>query len=74
MSEPCAPALAHTAPPAVHMVRGGRSDRWKPDEQQKLQAAVAAGLVQDTVLERAGHWVHTDDPAGLMAVVAPLCA
>jgi esterase len=64
--------LAHRAPPGVHMVRGGRSDRWKPDEQQKLADAVAAGVVVDTVLPSAGHWVHTDDPAGLMNVVLPL--
>lgn len=64
--------LAHRAPPGIHMVRGGRSDRWKPGEQQQLQAAVAAGRVTDVVVD-AGHWVHTDDPAGLMAVIAPLC-
>jgi pimeloyl-ACP methyl ester carboxylesterase len=65
--------LAHRAPPQVHMVRGGRSDRWRAEELQRLAQAVAAGVVVDTVLERAGHWVHTDDPEGLLAIVAPLC-
>jgi pimeloyl-ACP methyl ester carboxylesterase len=55
------------------MVRGGRSDRWRAEDLQRLAQAVAAGVVVDTVLERAGHWVHTDDPEGLLAIVAPLC-
>ena len=66
--------LAHHDKPAIHMVRGGKSDRWKPDEQARLQAAVDAGVVTDVVLPSAGHWVHTDDPEGLLAVIAPLCA
>ena len=66
--------LAHRGPPAIHMVRGGKSDRWKPEEQARLQTAVDVGAVTDVVLPAAGHWVHTDDPEGLLAVIAPLCA
>lgn len=70
------PALrAHAATgelPDVVFVRGGRSDRWSVDEAERLRAAVDDGVVVDHVLEKAGHWVHTDDPAGLLAIVAPL--
>jgi pimeloyl-ACP methyl ester carboxylesterase len=70
------PALrAHAATgelPDVVFVRGGRSDRWSADETERLRTAVADGVVVDHVLPFAGHWVHTDDPAGLLAIVVPL--
>lgn len=70
------PALvAHAAtgePPDVVLVRGGRSDRWSEDERARLVRAVADGVVVDHVLPSAGHWVHTDDPEGLLGVVVPL--
>jgi len=70
------PALrAHAATgelPDVVFVRGGRSDRWSADEQERLRAAVADGVVVDHVLDAAGHWVHADDPKGLLAILAPL--
>ncbi len=64
--------LAHRGAPRIVMVRGGRSDRWRDSERAQLTEAVAAGIVDDVVLERAGHWVHTDDPDGLMDIIAPL--
>lgn len=70
------PALrAHAATgelPDVVFVRGGRSDRWSADELDRLQRAIADGVVVDHVLPAAGHWVHTDDPDGLLAIVVPL--
>jgi esterase len=70
------PALrAHAATgelPDVVFVRGGRSDRWSAFEQERLREAVADGVVVDHVLDGAGHWVHTDDPEGLLAILAPL--
>lgn len=59
----------HTGTPALLMVRGGRSDRWSPDERQHLEAAVKNGQMKDVVLDRAGHWVHTDDPEGLLSAI-----
>ncbi len=61
-----------TTPPRIVFVRGGLSDRWSPEEQQRLTTAVQAGIVADHVLPQAGHWVHTDDPEGLLALVVPL--
>jgi esterase len=52
----------------VHLVRGARSDRWTEAELVRLAAAEADGVAV-TVLPRAGHWVHTDDPDGLLGVV-----
>ena len=59
---------AHHGPPKLHMVRGAKSDRWTADEQQRLHDAVAAGTLTDHVLQT-GHWVHTEDPEGLLQIV-----
>lgn len=52
--------------PQVHLVRAGRSDRWPPDVLAQLDALPhdARGTVH--LLPNAGHWVHVDDPGGLM--------
>lgn len=58
------------APPVgldVRIVYGARSDRFGPDERLRL-GALAPGQV--AVLPEAGHWLHADNPAGLMAVIA----
>lgn len=52
----------------VHLVRGGLSDRWTADELARVALAEASGVAV-TVLPRAGHWVHADDPDGLLGVV-----
>lgn len=59
---------AHTGRPQITMVRGAKSDRWTDDERTRLQQAVARGVVTDHVLPT-GHWVHTDDPEGLLQIV-----
>ena len=114
--------LRHRPSLAVHVVRGGRSDRWSDgelstgsspggaeftgsasragelstgsspggeeftgsasragelstgsspggDELRRLHEAVGAGVVVEHVLKKAAHWVHTDDPEGLLAVL-----
>ena len=53
----------------VHVVRGGRSDRFSPDELQHLDRVVAAGAVRAHILEKAGHWLHADDPEGLLELL-----
>jgi esterase len=62
------------APPSgvrVCMVRGGTSDRWRPDDVQRLEALARAGTIAHHVLPEAGHWLHTEDPDGLFALLAP---
>ncbi len=61
--------LAHRPDLAVHLVRGGKSDRWSAEEQERVAAAAATGVVVDHVVADAGHWVHTDDPEGLLHIV-----
>lgn len=60
---------AHRPGLDVHLVRGGRSDRWSAAELQQVQSAAAAGVVVDHVIENAGHWVHSDDPESLLQIV-----
>jgi esterase len=53
----------------VVMVRAGRSDRWRGDDVARLTRAAARGTVAEHVMENAGHWLHTDDPATLLALL-----
>lgn len=52
----------------VHVVRGGRSDRWSSDDLSHL--ARLRSLVNTTVLPQAGHWVHVDAARPLANAVA----
>lgn len=68
------PALDHpTERPRVHFVRGGQSERWTAADVARLERGRAAGLDLHT-LPNAGHWLHTDDPDGLFACMAPMFA
>jgi len=72
------PVVEHP-PPGVqlHLVQGGKSDRWSVQITSKLNqiAAQSGGAFQVHSLPKAGHWLHVDDPTGLMAIMLPrLCA
>ena len=55
----------------IHCVLGGRSDTVPARDQKRLQElASKTDTVALHVLERAGHWVHADDPEGLLELVA----
>ncbi|MEZ4469264.1 MAG: alpha/beta hydrolase [bacterium] len=62
--------LADPGPVRVHVVRAGRSDRWDAATLQRL----AASAVDVRVLPDAGHWLHVDDPEGLLALLDPTFA
>ncbi|MCA9538193.1 MAG: alpha/beta hydrolase [Myxococcales bacterium] len=53
---------------ALHLLAAGRSDRFSP---QALAHAAAAPGVTLHRLPTAGHWVHIDDPDGLLAMLLP---
>ncbi len=54
----------------VHVVLGGRSRAVSTADRARLAAlAAATPRVSVDVLPRAGHWLHVDDPNGLLAVV-----
>lgn len=58
--------LEHPPPGlGLHVVRAGRSDRW----DAATLARLARVPVDVQVLPKAGHWVHVDDPEGLMALL-----
>lgn len=51
----------------VELVRAARSDRWRPSEVDALGGGGVRGISLHT-LSNAGHWVHVDDPLGLLAL------
>ena len=66
------PAVEEPDPSRVRRVVavvGERSDAFDAEDRARLEAAAARGSVELHVLERAGHWLHVDDPEGLLAVV-----
>ena len=61
---PLVEATAHAT--QVHLVRGGRSDRWTDDEWARVGESSEKDNVFVHVVEDAGHWLHVDNPSGLM--------
>ena len=55
----------------MHAVLGGRSSVWSAADRARVQSAAAArpDRLRVHILEEAGHWVHVDDPEGLLHVV-----
>lgn len=60
----------------IEIVRAAKSDRWTPDIIARMKEAEAKKPenVSFHVLENAGHWLHTDNPSGLIAIMAPILA
>lgn len=67
-------------PPAgveVHIVRAAYSDRWSKKELSQLEAleqknqAPGEGTVKVHVLPDAGHWLHVENPNGLLNIILP---
>lgn len=58
-------------------MRAENSDRWDPDVVQQLECLASReadgseGKVSLHVLPKSGHWVHVDNPKGLLEIVAP---
>lgn len=75
------PVLEHTPKGMeIAIVRAEKSDRWDPDVIQQLEHVASKrdreteGKVSLHVLPNAGHWVHVDNPKGLLEIVAPKVA
>lgn len=64
----------------IAIVRAENSDRWDPETVQRLESLDARerggseGKVAVHVLPKSGHWVHVDNPRGLLEIVAPKIA
>ena len=54
---------------AIHLVRAVRSDRWTPSDLERLDALAERPGVRIHVMEDAGHWLHVDNPKGLMTLL-----
>ncbi|XP_062112726.1 uncharacterized protein LOC133823888 [Humulus lupulus] len=72
------PLLEH--PPKgmqIDIVRAEESDRWDQDTIQRLETlsslerGPSEGKVTAHLLPRSGHWVHVDNPKGLLEIMAP---
>jgi esterase len=64
--------LVEHPPPAVRLcfVLGGRSQSISNDTRTRLHALAERGVIDVFVLPEAGHWLHTDDPNGLLEILA----
>ncbi|EEF32059.1 valacyclovir hydrolase, putative [Ricinus communis] len=64
----------------IGIVVAEKSDRWKPDVIEQLESLAgrkgngSEGKVSLHVLANSGHWVHVDNPKGLLDIVAPKIA
>jgi pimeloyl-ACP methyl ester carboxylesterase len=62
------------APPdhlSIDLVQAERSDRWDLDSVKHIEALPAYGNTQVHLLENAGHWLHVDNPDGLIELMLP---
>ncbi len=53
----------------VHLVRAGRSDRWTPDVLDRLENLPPGNPTHVHLMPDAGHWLHADDPHGLIKLI-----
>jgi esterase len=59
-------------PPDIRLcfVLGGRSRSIPNGARERLHALAERGVIDVFVLPEAGHWLHTDDPHGLLDILA----
>ncbi len=55
--------------PRIEIVRAERSDRWDEPTLARLQALHGDVPTRLHVLPNAGHWLHADNPGGLLAMM-----
>lgn len=56
--------------PVIHWVIGEQSDRIGAAEIARARALPSEAQVDTHILPQAGHWVHVDNPAGLIELMA----
>ncbi len=68
------PALdAYDGAVRLHLIRAGQGGRFTTEDIAHLDALKRDGrITSHLVLPQAGHWLHTDDPSGLLALLTPL--
>lgn len=61
----------------INFVIAEKSDRWDNDTTKRLETVanqrqnVSEGKVATHLLRNSGHWVHTDNPKGLLDIMSP---
>ena len=55
--------------PELQLVVAERSDRWTPELRDRARALPPSTRVTYRELPNAGHWVHVDNPEGLLAML-----
>lgn len=63
------PYLSESGAPAVHLVIAERSDRLSPALRQKAESLGPRARLETHVLPNAGHWLHVDNPSGLVDLI-----
>eukprot|EP00890_Picochlorum_soloecismus_P001198 jgi/Picsp_1/2079/NSC_05544-R1_protein len=63
---------------SIHLVRALKSNRWDKDSIKSLDEISKISVLDDTSgtthiheLENAGHWLHAENPKGLIEIMAP---
>jgi pimeloyl-ACP methyl ester carboxylesterase len=56
--------------PELELVVAERSDRWTPELRERARTLPAAARVHYHELSNSGHWVHVDNPSGLIEIMA----
>ena len=62
---------AQRARPEVHLVIAERGGRWIPGMRERAETAAERGRLVAHLLPDAGHWVHVDNPRGLLEQMTP---
>jgi pimeloyl-ACP methyl ester carboxylesterase len=56
--------------PEIELVVAERSDRWTPELRERARSLPEASHVHYHELVNSGHWVHVDNPTGLIEIMA----
>lgn len=56
--------------PEIQIVIAERSDRWSPETRERAFGLPVESNVHCHVLPDSGHWVHVDNPAALLELMA----
>src|SRR5690606_35543990 len=56
--------------PEFHVVVAERSDRWNGAMTARARALAPQTQATVHILENAGHWVHVDNPEGLLTMLS----
>ncbi len=60
---------ARRASPDVHLLYATESDRYAPPDIARAEALPPAARVKLHALQGSGHWVHADNPEGLIQIM-----